>query len=296
MKAPFFSICIPVYNAELFIEETLKSIFSQAFTDWELIIRNDGSTDGSWEIVKRLTAGDPRVRLAENPRNLGQRATLNLLLPEAHGTWVGILPADDGYRAHTLQTIHTYVKDREDLVLWCHSRIGIGHATPDVLLIENHVTEWPSEVLADRLYLHSNIFGSLSNYLFRRSAANGLLFLGNDTIIDLYYWVRFLKSNSQGRAVYHPDVLSYVNLHANSLSVSCQESGEWLVMFFEFPCAVLYLGWTRQVRLLQIARLFKGWLRFFRQFAPGQRLLPLSSIAYLAGSLFRTPTRDRRIT
>jgi glycosyltransferase involved in cell wall biosynthesis len=56
---PFFSVVIPLYNKENFIKNTLDSVLSQTFTDFEVLIVNDGSTDSSVEIIKKFT--DPRI-------------------------------------------------------------------------------------------------------------------------------------------------------------------------------------------------------------------------------------------
>lgn len=268
----------------------LESVFSQSFQDWELIIMNDGSTDRTWEIVTRLAGNHPQVRLLENPQNIGQCETLNRLLPEARGTWVGVLPADDQYRAHTLRTIHDYVRDREDLNLWTHSRVSAGDgAVPDVILIRNALTEWSADTLADELFTRGNVFGGMANYLFRRTAIlePKLTFAGDDSIVDLSFWIRLLKAHPEARAVYHPDVLSYVAKHAASLSTTCGLSGASSIGVFDLPRQLLYLNWSRPVRLYQIARLIKCAFTLGPDLPPGNRWLPLWSILALVKSLPR---------
>jgi glycosyltransferase involved in cell wall biosynthesis len=290
MGPPFFSICTPVYNGEPFIAETIESMLTQAFQDWEWILLNDGSTDRGWEIVRQRLGDHPRVRLLENPGNLGQRESLNRLMPEARGEWIGVLPADDGYRAHTLRTVHAYVRDRSDLILWAHSRLAVGQGTPsEVLLIRREVTEWTASDLAEELFLHGNLFGSMANLLFRRSAAieAGLSFVGDDSRVDTGFWIRLLKSHPGKRAVYHPDVLSYVTGHPNSLSVSCWRSGAAPAAIFGQPLDLVALDWSFRARLLQLARLLKCWPRFGRYLPPGERGLPWRAIRAYLGSLFR---------
>ena len=67
-KRPSISVIIPVYNGELFLEETVHSILNQSYQDFELLLINDGSTDGSLELLKGFS--DLRIRIVEQ-ENMG---------------------------------------------------------------------------------------------------------------------------------------------------------------------------------------------------------------------------------
>lgn len=64
---PSISILLPVYNAESFLEDAVLSILQQTFSDFELILIDDGSTDGSKQIVRQLAVRDSRIRLVQRP-------------------------------------------------------------------------------------------------------------------------------------------------------------------------------------------------------------------------------------
>lgn len=83
---------MPVYNAERFLKEAIKSILEQTFADFECIIVNDGSTDGSEEIVKEFS--DVRIKLISQP-NQGIVGALNAGLKVAQGTYIARMDADD---------------------------------------------------------------------------------------------------------------------------------------------------------------------------------------------------------
>ncbi|MEY3479244.1 MAG: hypothetical protein RIQ71_19 [Verrucomicrobiota bacterium] len=92
---PTFSILMPVYNAERHLDVAVASIVAQDFADWEMIAVDDGSTDGSPEILQRWASRDARIRLVRNATNIGQTASLNRGLGECRGNWVARQDADD---------------------------------------------------------------------------------------------------------------------------------------------------------------------------------------------------------
>ena len=89
------SVLIPVYNAAPYLRACLLSVLSQDFTDYEIICVDDGSTDGSGQILAGFERMDPRIRVLTHPRNKGQSAARNLALSEARGRYVYMLDADD---------------------------------------------------------------------------------------------------------------------------------------------------------------------------------------------------------
>lgn len=95
MSAPRISVVLPAYNAEEFIAEAIESILNQTFTDFELIILNDGSTDRTPEIIQKYAKMDKRIVFVNNPENRGLIAVLNQGLDMARGEFVARMDADD---------------------------------------------------------------------------------------------------------------------------------------------------------------------------------------------------------
>ena len=105
-EAPIVSAILIFLNEERFLEEAIASAFAQTFDDWELLLVDDGSTDGSSEIAGRIAAQHPdRVRLLEHPgrANLGMSACRNLGLRHARGRYVAYLDGDDVWLPHKLE-------------------------------------------------------------------------------------------------------------------------------------------------------------------------------------------------
>lgn len=104
------SVVIPLYNKEQIIEKSLRSVLSQDYDDFEVVIVNDGSTDRSAEIVKGID--DPRIRLIEQ-ENGGPSKARNTGVKNANGEWVVFLDADDeflpGALSHYNSLIQNYV-------------------------------------------------------------------------------------------------------------------------------------------------------------------------------------------
>lgn len=91
---PLISVCMPVYNAKRYVAEAIESIVSQTFRDFEFLIIDDGSTDGSLAILKRYAEQDSRIRLWSGP-NAGYVPRLNEMLALSRGPLIARMDADD---------------------------------------------------------------------------------------------------------------------------------------------------------------------------------------------------------
>lgn len=103
---PFFSVIIPLYNKEDYIEDTLKSVLNQSFKDFEIIIVNDGSTDNSLEIIKNFS--DSRIKIIDQ-KNLGLSIARNNGVKNAKFNYIAFLDADDLWMEDYLQTITSLI-------------------------------------------------------------------------------------------------------------------------------------------------------------------------------------------
>ena len=93
-QSPAISVILPVYNVEAYVREAVESILAQTFTDFELIIINDGSTDGSGAILRELATHDARIILIEQP-NDGAASARNKGLEMARADLIALMDADD---------------------------------------------------------------------------------------------------------------------------------------------------------------------------------------------------------
>ena len=101
MTGPRVSVLLPVRNEELYLAETLESLSAQTLADHEVIVVDDGSSDGTAERVGRL--GDPKVRVQRLVRSAGVSSARNAGIQIARGTWLAFLDDDDVWSPHKLR-------------------------------------------------------------------------------------------------------------------------------------------------------------------------------------------------
>lgn len=114
---PSISIIIPAYNAEGLLTETLESVLLQTFTDWEIVIIDDGSTDGTLALAQRFASNDSRIRVVSQP-NAGVAAARNRGLREINESSkaVVLLDHDDLWRADALEKLWTVLEKDTDAI------------------------------------------------------------------------------------------------------------------------------------------------------------------------------------
>jgi glycosyltransferase involved in cell wall biosynthesis len=109
------SIAIPVYNTARFLPAALDSLLAQDHADWEGLLWDDGSTDGSGEIAADYARRDPRFRLLGNGRNNGVGIALASALEAATGDYVGVLDGDDLLEPDALSSMVAFMQARPQL-------------------------------------------------------------------------------------------------------------------------------------------------------------------------------------
>ena len=103
----FFSVITVTYNSSQFVRDAIESVLSSTFTDFELIIGDDCSTDNTWEIINEYS--DSRIVKYRNVTNLREYPNRNKALSMAKGEWVIFIDGDDLIFEHGLQTFHYYL-------------------------------------------------------------------------------------------------------------------------------------------------------------------------------------------
>jgi glycosyltransferase involved in cell wall biosynthesis len=117
MSNPVISVLTTVFNAGCFFEPSIRSILNQTFRNFEFLIVDDASTDGSAELAEAWAAKDPRIRVIRNSENRGQTACLNQGLELARGRWIARQDADDLSHPSRFAKQHRFLTIQPDVVL-----------------------------------------------------------------------------------------------------------------------------------------------------------------------------------
>ena len=112
-KYPQITVLMPVYNVSAFVTEAVKSILNQTYTDFELLIINDGSTDKTWDEVLKIT--DKRILLVENEKNIGLANTLNRGVELARGKYIARMDGDDISMPDRLEKQYKLLENNPDI-------------------------------------------------------------------------------------------------------------------------------------------------------------------------------------
>lgn len=113
---PRFSVVIPLFNKENFIEHTLRSVLNQTFQDFELLIINDCSTDNSLRVAENIQ--DPRIKIIQHPVNKGLSASRNTGIKNAQADYIAFLDADDLWKPNFLEKIDFLVSNFPEAALY----------------------------------------------------------------------------------------------------------------------------------------------------------------------------------
>lgn len=106
------SIVTPAYNCSDFIRDTIQSVLNQTFTDWEMIVVDDCSSDNTYRLVKKEADKDDRIKIIKNTKNVGPAKSRNKAIKEAKGTYIAFLDGDDFWLPNKLEYQLRFMKNQ----------------------------------------------------------------------------------------------------------------------------------------------------------------------------------------
>lgn len=163
MKEELVSIIIPAYNVEEYLEECVKSLLSQTYKNYEIIIIDDGSTDQTYRVARNLSSDNKRIKLLHQ-RNQGVSVARNIAMKNAEGEYFIFVDADDVVAPRYVETLVTYLKT-VDMVM-----VGFSSEKKDIItgLASKPIYDKAVNVKEDIL-CGTHYDGYLWNKIFRRS-------------------------------------------------------------------------------------------------------------------------------
>jgi len=207
---PTVSVCVPTYNGERFIERTLQSVLAQHYKDFEIVLGDDGSTDGTLDAVSRCT--DDRLRIVPGTSGVNAPANFNRLIQAAHGRYVKLLCQDDMLYPDCLG------RQVEAMELGAEQGVVLVSCTRDIVDDNDRVVYrnrgWRNaagvihgtEAMRANVRAGTNLIGEPSATLCSRDVLLdvGGYSLDQSYMVDLDLWMRMLD---RGNLAYLPEPL-----------------------------------------------------------------------------------------
>ena len=206
------SIIIPVYNSSKFIEETIISVFSQNYKNWEMILVDDCSTDGTSKIIEHSIKNNPKVRFVKLKENSGSALARNTALKYANGRFIAFLDSDDVWRPGKLS---------KQVSFMLSIKAPISFSSYE-LIDENGMHKNKIYHSVEKLnqidYLKNTIIGCSTAMIDTRYVGKNFSFLDIRTRQDTSLWITLL---GKGFIAYGmPEVLADYRIHSNSISAN----------------------------------------------------------------------------
>ena len=232
---PEVSVIIPVYRTEEYLEQCIDSVLAQTFTDFEIILVDDGSPDNCPAICERYASEDSRIRVVHQ-ENGGLSAARNTGLANAEGRYIYFLDSDDYILPALLETAVRKISCGYDAVYFsCYRVYDDGREVREPIVAKT----WELlsgrervEFLADSL-LQSQIPWQVWNVLYDRRIIdeNDISFIENRAIFaeDLNFNVRFCACAKRILSI--PDALHYYRMRLDSLSERTWKDGGQVPLF-----------------------------------------------------------------
>lgn len=170
------SVIIPVYNAEKYLEKSVRSVIEQTYGNLEIICVNDGSTDGSAEILSRLQAEDPKVVVVDKA-NGGLGDARNAGLAVATSEWISFLDSDDFLCADAFESISAVFPENPDLICFGTRIVTEDGSEPSLSDRKYYAVRFSGNVEINDSVIQKTD-GSVCNKMFRKSIldSNGIRF------------------------------------------------------------------------------------------------------------------------
>ncbi len=187
-RAPRVSVIIPTFNRAHLLRRALASVLSQDFTDFEVLVIDDHSTDGTQGLLDDVRSADPRVRGFLQPENRGVSAARNRGFREARGELIAFLDSDDEWLAGKLARQVTFFDEAP-------SRVGLLYGAVHTV----GASEWVSKPVhrgkIHRVLLRENVIHGTSGVMLRREAVErtGAFDEEIPAIEDWDYWIRLSR-------------------------------------------------------------------------------------------------------
>lgn len=203
---PLVSVFIPAYNAASYIEQAIQSVIDQTYQNFEIIVVNDGSTDETKNIIKRIADKDNRIKVFHNESNLGLSPTRNIGIDLCKGEYIALLDSDDYISNQRIKKQVFFLQNNPDfdaVSSWMQVFDETGHQ--QIIQYRDTLSDYKTVSLFYSPVSHAAA-------LFKTSVLQKLRYRSEFKFAEDYdMWFRFLK---QYKVAVIPEVLYFYRAHA----------------------------------------------------------------------------------
>ena len=200
MQPPTVSVLIPTYQYAHYLPQAIESVLDQSFTDFELIISDDDSSDASADVIRRYAQQDRRIRFVLQSPNLGMVANWNWCLRQARGRYIKYVFGDDYLcDRNAIKRLIEMMEQKPDIRLAASARRIVDMESAPVGLW-NHIGREGvydgTDVIAQTLHRYGNLIGEPSAVMFRRADASRGFDPSFKQVVDWEFWLNLLQGGS----------------------------------------------------------------------------------------------------
>ncbi|HYR10581.1 MAG TPA: glycosyltransferase [Longimicrobium sp.] len=227
---PTVSIVLPTYNRLALLREAVDSVRAQTFGDWELIVADDGSDDGTGEYLDALAGEDPRIVVIQLPHTANLPRIRNAAIDRARGEWVAFLDSDDAWRADKLQA-HLDAHRANPSARWSYSGRSIMDAA-GATLPDAHFAPWrPHSGHIARLLLTHEAMVAFPSVVVERSLLQDVGGMDEGLVFSTDYDLE-LRLAARAECVCIPEPLVRVRVHPASTTRGRVEVNESFIRVY----------------------------------------------------------------
>jgi glycosyltransferase involved in cell wall biosynthesis len=227
---PRVSICLPVFNGEQYLAAAIESALSQTFSDLELVVVDDCSTDQSLQIIEQYASRDKRVKYQRNSEKVGLFSNYNRCFELASGEYIKPFAQDDVLHNDMVRRLFDVLNTDPHIVLASTARTPICQKGTRIVAMapqasaDSYVSPSSSvsgrQVIKKAIYPVVNFIGEPSTVMFRKAHVGSGFDSNFHHLGDLEYWFRILLN---GRYLYINEELCSYRMHGDSASATNQK-------------------------------------------------------------------------
>jgi teichuronic acid biosynthesis glycosyltransferase TuaG len=223
--SPLVTVVTSLYNAELFVGDMVKSVLGQTYSNWEMIVVDDGSTDKSREVVQRYVDQDSRIRLFELGANSGSPGHVrNIGIKQARGKYVAFLDADDLWVSEKLEKQVTYFESSPNQKLGLlFSRFNSFYETPSDSFENNEINTFGIKNSYYRLLVQDYI--PTLTVLIKKTVIDEIGVF-DPNLIGTEDWDLWIRIGSQYDFYCIEEKLAYYRIHSEGISKKMEKHFE----------------------------------------------------------------------